>query len=166
MLELGGSDAFVVLADADVPATAAAAVRARFTNAGQSCVCAKRFIVATEVADEFTERFVDATTALQVGLPIDEATNLGPLTRPDLRDVLQRQVDSSIRAGAVLLAGGNAVHGDGYFYEPTVVSGAWPGMPVFDEETFGPVAAVAVADDDMHAARLADATQFGLGLSV
>lgn len=166
VLELGGSDAFVVPADADLPAAAGAAVRARFTNAGQSCVCAKRFVVARAVAGEFTERFVAATTALRVGAPTDDATDVGPLARADLRETLQRQVDGSLAAGAELLCGGHSLDGPGSFYPPTVLAGTQPGMPVFDEETFGPVAALAVADDDEHAAALAGATGFGLGLSV
>lgn len=166
VLELGGSDAFVVLDDADVPAAAAAAVRARFHNAGQSCVCAKRFIVAHSVAQEFTRLFVQGTRALQVGDPALAATQMGPLARGDLRDALARQLQQSIAAGATLLAGGQAMPGPGYFFEPTVLAGTGPGMAVFDEETFGPVAAIAVARDDAEAARLANATPFGLSLSV
>ncbi|MBB2986643.1 aldehyde dehydrogenase family protein [Terracoccus luteus] len=166
VLELGGSDAFVVLADADAERAAEVAVRARFTNAGQSCVCAKRFVVAAEVAEHFTEAFVARVRALRVGDPTDDHTDLGPLARPDLRDVLQRQVDASVAAGAELLVGGHPIDGPGNFYAPTVLAATSPGMAVFDEETFGPVAAVAVARDDAHAAELAAATTFGLGLSV
>ena len=166
VLELGGSDAFVVLSDADVPAAAAAAVRARFTNSGQSCVCAKRFIVEEPVAEEFTRLFLHGVRALVVGDPTDPATTVGPLARADLREVLQRQVDASVAAGAVLAAGGRSIDGMGCFYEPTVLLGARPGMPVFDEETFGPVAAVAVATDEAQAVELANATPYGLGLSV
>jgi acyl-CoA reductase-like NAD-dependent aldehyde dehydrogenase len=166
VLELGGSDAFVVLADADVPAAAAAAVGARFTNSGQSCVCAKRFIVEAPVAEEFTRLFLDGVRALVVGDPTDPATTVGPLARADLRDALQRQVDQSVAAGATLAAGGRSVDGAGYFYAPTVLLDTGPGMPAFDEETFGPVAAVAVAADEDDAIRLANATPYGLGLSV
>lgn len=166
VLELGGSDAFVVLSDADVPAAAAAAVRARFANSGQSCVCAKRFIVEDPVAEEFTRLFLDGVRALVVGDPTDPATTVGPLARADLREALQRQVDASVVAGATLAAGGRSPDGPGYFYEPTVLLGARPGMPAFDEETFGPVAAVAVARDEAHAVELANATPYGLGLSV
>ncbi|GAA2738021.1 NAD-dependent succinate-semialdehyde dehydrogenase [Pedococcus aerophilus] len=166
VLELGGSDAFVVLADADVPAAAAAAVRARFTNSGQSCVCAKRFVVEEPVAAEFTRLFLEGVAALVLGDPTDPATTVGPLARADLRDALQRQVDESVAAGATLAAGGRSVDGPGCFYEPTVLLDVHPGMAVFDEETFGPVAAVAVARDEEHAVALADATQYGLGLSV
>ena len=166
VLELGGSDAFVVLADADVEAAARAAVRARFTNAGQSCVCAKRFIIEQAVADEFIEHFVAGARGLRVGDPTDPATDLGPLARADLRDTLQRQVDVSVRLGATLATGGRSLSGSGWFYEPTVLLDTGPGMPVFDEETFGPVAAVAVARDEDHAVALANHTAYGLGLSV
>jgi succinate-semialdehyde dehydrogenase/glutarate-semialdehyde dehydrogenase len=166
VLELGGSDAFVVLADADVAAAAAAAVRARFTNSGQSCVCAKRFIVEAAVADVFLDRFVVGVKELTVGDPADREVAVGPLARDDLRAALQRQVDESVAAGAVLVTGGGSIDGPGYFFEPTVLAGTVPGMPVFDEETFGPVAAVAVAQDPAHAAQLAGATQYGLGLSI
>ncbi len=166
VLELGGSDAFVVLADADVEAAAAAAVRARFTNAGQSCVCAKRFVVDESVARQFVERFVAGVRALRVGDPTDATTDVGPLARADVRDALQRQVDSSVELGATVATGGRHGSLDGWFYEPTVLLGTGPGMPVFDEETFGPVAAVAVARDDEHAVALADHTAYGLGVSV
>ncbi len=166
VLELGGSDAFVVLSDADVEAAADAAVRARFHNSGQSCVCAKRFVVAAEVADRFMDRFLLGVSALRVGDPTDESVDVGPLARDDLRTAVQRQVDESVTAGARLVAGGSAIEGDGWFYAPTVLAVDGPGVPVFDEETFGPVAAVVVAADDAEAARLADATAYGLGLSV
>lgn len=166
VLELGGSDAFVVLADADLPAAAAAGVRARYTNSGQSCVCAKRFIVAQEVAEEFVRLFTEGVRNLVVGDPLAPGTTVGPLARADLRDALQRQVDASVAAGATLLAGGRALPGPGFFYEPTVLADTGPGMPVFDEETFGPVAAIAVARDGDHAVELAGATPYGLGLSV
>ena len=167
VLELGGSDAFVVLDDADVPAAAAAAaVKARYHNAGQSCVCAKRFIVAAAVAEEFTDLFVNGAKGLTVGDPTDPATDVGPLARRDLRDTLQRQVDASVAEGAVLLAGGQPLEGAGYYYPPTVLTTTGPGVPVFDEETFGPVAAIVAAADDDEAIRLANSTPFGLSLNV
>jgi succinate-semialdehyde dehydrogenase/glutarate-semialdehyde dehydrogenase len=166
VLELGGSDAFVVLGDADVEAAAAAAVKARFTNSGQSCVCAKRFIVAACVADGFTAAFVAGVEALRVGDPRERQTQVGPLARDDLRAAIQRQVEESVAAGARLLTGGKPVPGDGFFYQPTVLGDTGPGMPAFDEETFGPLAAIAVARDDEDAVRLANATPYGLGLSV
>ncbi|QWB27807.1 MULTISPECIES: aldehyde dehydrogenase family protein [Streptomyces] len=166
VLELGGSDAFVVLDDADIDAAAAAAVRARFTNSGQSCVCAKRFIVSATVADAFTTAFVAGVEALRVGDPRDRRTQIGPLARDDLRAAIQRQVEDSVAAGARLLTGGKPLPGDGYFYRPTVLADTGPGMPAFDEETFGPLAALTVARDDEDAVRLANATAFGLGVSV
>ncbi|GAA2277594.1 NAD-dependent succinate-semialdehyde dehydrogenase [Streptomyces hawaiiensis] len=166
VLELGGSDAFMVLDDADVDVAAAAAVKARFTNSGQSCVCAKRFIVAAPVADAFTAAFVAGAEALRVGDPRERDTQVGPLARDDLREAIQRQVEESVAAGARLLTGGKPVPGDGFFYQPTVLGGTGPGMPAFDEETFGPLAAIAVARDDEDAARLANATPYGLGLSI
>lgn len=166
VLELGGSDAYVVLSDADVAAAAATAVKARFANAGQSCVCAKRFIVESTVADEFTEAFLAGVRALVVGDPTAPGTRMGPCARADLRDGIARQVTESVAAGAQVLTGGAELPGPGYFYAPTVLIGTVPGMPAFDEETFGPVAAIAVATDEKDALRLANATRFGLGLSV
>lgn len=166
VLELGGSDAFIVLEDADIPAAATMAVRARFTNGGQSCVCAKRFIVSKAVLDQFTELFVAGVKNLIVGDPTATGTNVGPLARADLRDALQRQVDSSVAAGGRLLTGGRSKEGEGYYYEPTVIGNVKPGMAVFDEETFGPVAAVVSAENDEDAARLANASQFGLSVSI
>ncbi|MEU1006600.1 aldehyde dehydrogenase family protein [Streptomyces tibetensis] len=166
VLELGGSDAFMVLDDADVEPAAAAAVKARFTNSGQSCVCAKRFIVAAPVADAFTAAFVTAVEALRIGDPRARGTRIGPLARDDLRAAIQRQVQESVAAGARLLTGGKPLPGDGYFYQPTVLADTGPGLPAFDEETFGPLAAIAVARDDEDAVRLANATPYGLGLSI
>ncbi|MFF5968722.1 aldehyde dehydrogenase family protein [Streptomyces collinus] len=166
VLELGGSDAFVVLADADVDRAAAAAVKARFTNSGQSCVCAKRFVVHEAVAEDFTTAFVEGVENLRLGDPRKEGTQVGPLAREDLRAAIQRQVEESVAAGARLLTGGQPVPGDGYFFQPTVLADTGPGMAAFDEETFGPLAALAVAHDDEDAVRLANATAFGLGLSV
>lgn len=166
VLELGGSDAFIVLEDADVALAAATAVKARYNNGGQSCVCAKRFIISKAVAESFTALFVKGVRELVVGDPTDPKTQVGPLARDDLRAALQAQVDRSIAAGAKLLAGGKAGAGNGYFYEPTVLASTGPGMAAFDEETFGPVAAIAIAENDEDAIRLANATQFGLSVSI
>jgi succinate-semialdehyde dehydrogenase/glutarate-semialdehyde dehydrogenase len=166
VLELGGSDAFVVLDDADVEAAAAAAVKARFTNSGQSCVCAKRFIIAASVVDAFTAAFVAGVEALRVGDPRERDTQVGPLARNDLRAAIQRQVEKSVAAGARLLTGGKPLPRDGYFYQPTVLADTGPGIAAFDEETFGPLAAITVARDDEDAVRLANATAYGLGLSI
>ncbi|GGN92558.1 succinate-semialdehyde dehydrogenase [Actinoplanes lobatus] len=156
VLELGGSDPFVVLADASISAAADAAARSRFGNAGQSCVAAKRFIVVEEVADEFV-------AALLASL---ETTQIGPLARADLRDNAIRQIEETVAAGARLLTGGRPVDGPGYFLEPAVLDHVTPGMAAFTEETFGPVAAVVRARDDDHAVALANDTDFGLGCSV
>jgi acyl-CoA reductase-like NAD-dependent aldehyde dehydrogenase len=166
VLELGGSDAFVVLDDADVDTAAAAAVKARFTNSGQSCVCAKRFIVTEAVADAFTTAFVEGVERLRIGDPREPATQVGPLARDDLRAAIAQQVDKSVAAGARLLSGGKALPGEGFFFQPTVLADTGPGMAAFDEETFGPLAAIAVARDSEDAALLANTTSFGLGLSV
>lgn len=166
VLELGGSDAFIVLDDANLEAAAAAAVKARFHNAGQSCVCAKRFIVAAAVIDRFTALFVAGTRALVVGSPFAAATQVGPMARPDLRAALRGQIDRSLAAGASLLTGGESLDGEGFFFAPTVLGDVRPGMAVFDEETFGPCAAVIRANDDEEAARLADASPFGLSVSI
>ena len=166
VLELGGSDAFVVLDDADVPRAVVAAVKARFNNAGQSCVCAKRFIVSQAIADAFTEQFVKKVAALVVGNPTEPGTQMGPLARADLRNALEGQVKRSIDAGAKLLTGGKPIDGAGYFYAPTVLGNTAPGIAAFDEETFGPLAVIAVAKDDEDAIRLANATQFGLSISI
>lgn len=163
VLELGGSDPFIVLADADVEAAAATAVKARFTNTGQSCVCAKRFIVEESVADRFVEAMLGAMAKLVVGDPAERATQIGPMARDNLRQDLAAQVERSVAAGAVLRAGGRAMDRPGYFFEPTLLDRVTPEMAAFCEETFGPVAAVIRARDADEAIRLANATEFGLG---
>jgi succinate-semialdehyde dehydrogenase / glutarate-semialdehyde dehydrogenase len=166
VLELGGSDPFLVLADADLPAVAEQATRSRFLNSGQSCLAAKRFVVEEPVADEFEDRLVDAVEALVVGNPLDPATQVGPLARADLVDGIDRQVRESVAKGARALTGGRRVGGRGCFYAPTVLAGARPGMPAYDEETFGPVAAVIRVADEADAVRVANDTPYGLGASV
>ena len=166
VLELGGSDPFLVLADADLEVAAVAAARARFLNGGQSCIAAKRFIVEEPAADEFEGRFAAAVAALPVGDPLDPATRVGPLARADLLDALERQVGASVAAGAKVLLGGGRLQGPGWFHAPTVLTGVTPEMPVFREETFGPVAAVVRAADEEAAVELANDTPYGLGASV
>lgn len=166
VLELGGSDPFLVLADADVPAAAAAAVRARFTNVGQSCVNAKRFLVAEPIAEEFAAAFTAAAEALPVGDPTDPATRIGPMARANLRDALHDQVLRTIAAGARLRTGGEPVPGPGFHYPPTVLDHVEPGMAAFDEETFGPVAAITRVAGAEQAVELANRTDFGLGAAV
>lgn len=166
VLELGGSDPFIVLADADLEAAAKVAVRARNQNNGQSCIAAKRFIVEEPVADEFTALFAKAVGALQVGDPMQRTTNIGPLARGDLRDALVRQVDSSVSRGAQAVVGGHALDRKGFFYEPTVLDGVQDTMAAFREETFGPVAAVIRARNAEDAVRLANDTEYGLGANL
>ena len=166
VLELGGSDPFIVLADADLDAAAATAARARFQNCGQSCIAAKRFIVERSVADAFEQRFAEAVGSLRVGDPMDAETQVGPMARADLRDDLERQVRASVERGARLILGGMPREGRGFFYEPTILAGVTPEMPAFREETFGPVAAVTVASDAEEAVRLANDSQFGLGAAL
>jgi succinate-semialdehyde dehydrogenase/glutarate-semialdehyde dehydrogenase len=163
VLELGGSDAFIVLDDADVAGAAAVAVRARFQNNGQSCIAAKRFIVEAGVYDAFLDAFVSETAKLRIGSPLDPSTTLGPVARGDLREALDKQVRDSLVLGAKLAYGGTYVDRPGYFYEPTIVANATPGMPVFDEETFGPAAAVIRARDADDAIALANRSPYGLG---
>ncbi|WP_018139457.1 MULTISPECIES: NAD-dependent succinate-semialdehyde dehydrogenase [unclassified Thioalkalivibrio] len=166
VLELGGSDAFIVLADADLDHTVEQAVRGRFQNNGETCIAAKRFIVEESIADAFVERFRTAIEALVIGDPMSDDTNIGPLARDDLRDELHDQVRRSVAAGARLVTGGEPLERAGYFYPPTLLDAVEPGMPAFDEETFGPVAAVTRARNADHAITLANRSRFGLGGSV
>jgi succinate-semialdehyde dehydrogenase / glutarate-semialdehyde dehydrogenase len=163
VLELGGSDPFIVLADADLDAAATTAARARNQNTGQSCIAAKRFIVEEPVADTFTEKFAAAVEKLQVGDPSRRETNIGPLARGDLRETLIHQVEESVAKGAQAVVGGSPLDRKGYFYAPTVLDGVSEEMPAFREETFGPVAAVLRARDAEDALRLANDTEYGLG---
>ena len=166
VLELGGSDAFVVLEDADLDLTVPQALSSRFLNSGQSCIAAKRFIVVDAVADEFVERFRDAVAALRPGDPRDEATTFAPMARTDLRDELHRQVLDSIEAGAQVVIGGAPMDGPGAWYQATILDRVTLGMPACDEELFGPVAAVIRVRDEAEALALANASRFGLGGSV
>ncbi|HVH68216.1 MAG TPA: NAD-dependent succinate-semialdehyde dehydrogenase [Gemmatimonadales bacterium] len=166
VLELGGSDPFIVLDDADVTRAAATAAEARLINSGQSCIAAKRFIVVEQVADRFLEGLVAAMRVRKVGDPFDPATAVGPQARLDLRANLHRQVQESQKRGAEVALGGRVPHGPGAFYPPTVLVAVQPGMPAFDEETFGPVAAVMRARDEAGAIELANASPYGLGASL
>ena len=166
VLELGGSDPFVVLADADLASVIPQAVTARMQNNGQSCIAAKRFIVEGPLAERFEQGFASRVASLTVGDPLDRATEVGPLARADLCDTLDRQVQESIACGARLLAGGKRLPGPGFFYAPTVLADVTPGMPAFDEETFGPLAAVIRARDQAHAIALANLSRYGLGASL
>jgi acyl-CoA reductase-like NAD-dependent aldehyde dehydrogenase len=166
VLELGGSDPFIVLADADVELAAEAAIKARFVNNGQSCVNAKRFIVEDAVADRFVATFTRLAAALKVGDPLDPEVRIGPMARANLRDHLQDQVVRSVGAGAKLTLGGAPIDGPGFFYPPTVLDHVTPGMAAFREETFGPVAAIIRAPDAETAITLANDTEFGLGAAL
>jgi succinate-semialdehyde dehydrogenase/glutarate-semialdehyde dehydrogenase len=166
VLELGGSDPFIVLADADPAEAARQAARARTINSGQSCIAAKRFIVDETLADRFEEELVRRMEELKVGDPLDRATEVGPMARADLLDDLDDQVRRTVEAGATLRTGGRRRAGKGWFYLPTVLTGVKPGMAAFDEETFGPVAAVIRARGTDEAIELANRSRYGLGASV
>jgi succinate-semialdehyde dehydrogenase/glutarate-semialdehyde dehydrogenase len=166
VLELGGSDPFVVLADADLEVAARTAAASRTVNNGQSCIAAKRFIVERAAYDEFLAAFVAAVKALRVGDPLEETTDIGPLATAQIRDEIASQVVRTVAAGARVECGGRVLEHPGFFYEPTVLTRIPPGSPVAVEEVFGPVAPVFVADDADHALALANDTRFGLGANV
>jgi succinate-semialdehyde dehydrogenase / glutarate-semialdehyde dehydrogenase len=163
LLELGGSDPFVVMPSADVARAAQVAVEARTINNGQSCIAAKRFIVDRRVADEFERRFVEGMRSLRVGDPMDEATQVGPLATPSIREDLDRQVRDSVAKGARVLAGGAPIEGRGNFYAPTVLTDIPQDSPAYCEELFGPVAVLFRVDGLDEALRVANNTEFGLG---
>ncbi len=166
VLELGGSDPYVVLEDADLESAAEACAASRLVNGGQSCIAAKRFVVVEAVLERFTELLVERMRTRPVGDPLEEGVDVGPQARRDLRDELHRQVEASVARGARPLLGCRLPDGPGAFYPPSVLAGVTPGMPAFDEELFGPVAAVVAARDEEDAIRLANHTVFGLGAAV
>lgn len=167
VLELGGSDPYIVLEDADIERAAETCVESRLINSGQSCIAAKRFIAVGEVAGAFTEAVVEKMRAATMGAPLeDEAVKIGPQARRDLRDELHRQVQVSHEQGARILLGGSIPEGPGAFYPPTVLSGVEPGTPAGDEELFGPAAAIMTARNEAHAVELANDSEFGLGAAV
>jgi succinate-semialdehyde dehydrogenase/glutarate-semialdehyde dehydrogenase len=163
VMELGGSDPFIVMPSADLDAAVDTAVNARAINNGQSCIAAKRFIVAEAIADRFIERFVARMKELVVGDPMDAKTNVGPLAMKQIRDDLHSQVERSVAAGARVLLGGKPREGNGWYYEPTVLTDVSTSSPAFREETFGPLAAIVRARDVDHAIELANDSRFGLG---
>lgn len=163
LLELGGSNSFIVLEDADVDQAVETAIKARMMNSGQSCIAAKRFIILDSVYEEFVSKFIEAASKLKAGDPILEETQVGPLARKDLAEELQKQVQESIQKGAELLLGGKQKE---CFHEPTVLGNVTEGMPAFDEETFGPLAAMVKAKSIDHAFELSEKSRFGLGVSV
>lgn len=166
VLELGGSDAFVVLEDADLEWAVQQAVASRYLNGGQSCIAAKRFIVVEAVADDFVARYKSAVEALVPGDPMDESTTLSPMARTDLRDELHRQVEESVAKGATLVTGGKPLQGEGAFYAATILDHVKPGQRAYTEELFGPVAIVIRAKDERDALCIANDSDFGLGSSV
>jgi len=166
VLELGGSDPFIVLNDADLDLAVKAAVAGRYQNTGQVCAAAKRFIVEEGIAEQFTERFVAAAAALKMGAPDSDENYLGPMARFDLRDELHQQVQATLNEGATLLLGGEKVAGAGNYYPATVLGNVTPEMPAFRQELFGPVAAITVAKDAEHALMLANDSDFGLSATV
>ncbi len=166
VLELGGSDPFIVLADADVQAAAKAAVKARFQNTGQSCISSKRFIVEDAVADEFANAMCELTAKLVVGDPLVAGTEIGPMARANLRDELHAQVEASVAQGAVLRVGGHALAQTGHFYAPTVLDHVGVDMVAAREETFGPVAAIIRVRNAEEAVSVANSTEFGLGAAL
>jgi len=166
VFELGGSDPYIVLGDADLARAAETCAASRLLNAGQSCIAAKRFIVVRKVLGAFEREFTARIAARRVGDPLDPRTQVGPLARADLRRELDRQVRSSVRMGARLLLGGRPVPGPGFFYAPTVLTGVRRGMPAYGEELFGPVAAIIPVRDEAEAVRVANDSPFGLGAAV
>ncbi len=165
VMELGGSDPFVVMPSADLERAVSTAVTARMINNGQSCIAAKRFIIHEKIYDEFLKRFVAGVSSIRVGDPMDEKTQLGPLATEAIRDGLDNQVKASVAAGARLLTGGTKLEGEGYFYAPTVLADIPPSAPAAQDELFGPVASVFKAKDLVDAIRIANGTSFGLGAS-
>jgi succinate-semialdehyde dehydrogenase/glutarate-semialdehyde dehydrogenase len=166
VLELGGSDPFIVMPSADVDLAVRTAVTARVQNTGQSCIASKRFIVHSDIYVKFVDAFVAGMKALKVGDPMDRTVQVGPLAMPEIRDELAKQVEDTIKAGAECLTGGKIPPGPGAFYEPTVLGFIPEGSPAYVDELFGPVASVFKARDIDAAIRIANATRFGLGSSV
>jgi succinate-semialdehyde dehydrogenase/glutarate-semialdehyde dehydrogenase len=166
VLELGGSDPYVVLEDADLEATVNTCVYSRLINAGQSCIAAKRFIVVETIKEEFEQLFIEKMQAVKMGDPMDETVVVGPQARHDLRDDLHRQVEESIKKGAKCLLGGEIPAGKGAFYPPTILTNVKKGMPAYDEEIFGPVAAIIPVKDEKEAITAANDSVFGLGSAI
>ncbi len=166
VLELGGSDPFIVLEDADIDQAVNTAVTARLINNGQSCIAAKRFIVVEKIYDEFKTKFINKMEKVKVGNPMDEETELGPIAREDLLYELDAQVKDSVKKGAVILTGGKILPGKGYYYAPTIVENLSKGMPAYDDEIFGPIASLIKAENEEDAVSIANDSSFGLGASL
>src|ERR687897_611307 len=166
VLELGGSDPFIVCADADIEKASTGAVKGRFINCGQSCIASKRFIVVKEVADEFTEKFVQKTEQLRVGDPLSEETDVGPLVNAKSLENMEGIVNRTAKTGAELLTGGERINGKGYFFKPAIFKNVSPEMEIAQEEVFGPVAPIITANDEKQALAIANGSKFGLGASI
>jgi len=166
VLELGGSDPFIILEDANILQACETAVQARTVNSGQSCIAAKRFIVVENVYDKFSEMFIEEMKKLKVGDPMNFETDLGPIAREDLLYELEHQVKKSVESGAKILLGGKRILRDGFYFEPTIISDVNPQMPAYHEEIFGPVATLIKAKDENDAIRIANNSEFGLGASI
>lgn len=166
VMELGGSDPFIILEDADIDLAVKTGINARLINNGQSCIAAKRFIVVEKVYDEFEKKFVDLMSKVKVGNPMEETTELGPIAREDLLIELENQIENSVENGAVILCGGKRINSEGLFFEPTVLANVRKGMPAYEEEIFGPVASLIKVKDDKEAIEIANDTKFGLGASL
>ena len=166
VLELGGSDPFIVCKDADIEKASSGAVKGRFVNNGQSCIASKRFVVVRNIANEFTEKFVQKTEKLKVGDPLSEDTDLGPIVNAAGLKTIDSQVKDSVKAGAEILTGGEQIGSKGYFYKPTILKNVSQNMRVAQEEVFGPAAPIIIADDEIEAVKLANNSQYGLGASI
>ena len=166
VLELGGSDPFVVCGDANIEKASSGAIKGRFINCGQSCIASKRFIVVKDIANDFIEKFVQKTETLNVGDPLSDNTDIGPLVNASGLKKIDSQVKTSIKEGAEVLTGGEQVGEKGYFYRPTVLKNIKPKMSIAQEEVFGPVAPIIVASDDLEAIRIANDSEYGLGASI
>ncbi len=166
VLELGGSDPFIVLADADIDEAVKAAVIGRYQNTGQVCMAAKRFIIEESIAQQFEEKFTQAVANLSLGDPTLDGTYLGPMARYDLRDELHEQVQKTLAEGARLVCGGEKIAGEGNYYAPTILADVSESMTAFREEVFGPVATLSIARDAEHALQLANNSEFGLAATV
>ena len=166
VLELGGSDPFIVLKDADIDAAVKTAITARLINNGQSCIAAKRFIVVEKVYDEFEKKFVELMSKVKVGDPMNPETELGPIAREDLLCELEDQVKRSVQNGAKILCGGKRILREGFYFEATILANVLPGTPAYEEEIFGPVATLIKANNEAEAIRIANDSLFGLGASL
>src|SRR5215469_13694116 len=166
VLELGGSDPFIVAKDADIEKASSGAVKGRFINCGQSCIAQKRFVVVKDIANEFIEKFVQKTEKLKVGDPLSEDTDLGPIVNASGLKTIDSQVNDTVKEGAEILTGGEQTGSRGYFYKPTILKNVTPNMRMGQEEVFGPAAPIMVADDEIEAVRLANDSQYGLGASI